>query len=549
MTESDAMTMHHGESFFHLANTYRYLMKTLVEAAQNAIDADAETVLIAVDMKTRLAIILDDGKGVTREKFKEALRSIGKGIKGESSLGRFGLGMISPLNKCRQFTLTSDPMGTRGVNRWEFVGADIRSHHGEPPIPYADVKVMPKLPSQFEPFVVELSARWRTEIRMEDIIENRTVTDIDPAILESQIRTKLRRGMLQKGTTIYVVLLNDDGVTQLKIDAAQPTGEPLDVVVIEDPNLACGRVTFTLFKAKEVTGKRNGIVDVMQEGDNTAIEWREFRAQAVSMPDLKRLKLTDKIKIPFDALGSGFFEGTISIENVELVADRDSFKDDPALTTSYVAIYEWFLKYGQHLYQEDRAARREERYKDLGERALARLYERIEGNPTFNNFVNGLVGFLPENAVFDSRPKPFDPTKTGVRKVTEKKIAVRKKTPEGESKRRQVPAGFALSFTYDILAGSRRLWELDIRSGLLTFNIRHPIWVKLDETPDGQHTTKNDENIVQLQLYTAFQVLLLLGKVGPDDFPDARDEIDPQIEYYAEMFIVEEVRPRKGRRK
>lgn len=535
---SDSMSVHHGEAFFHLAGTYKYLLKTLVEAAQNGIDADAETIFIGVDVKRRLAIVLDDGKGIARDKYRAALLSVGKGIKDTSSLGRFGLGMISPLNKCRVFTITSKPMGQgRVVNQWTFEAEYVKSQHGMPDIPYEDVKVMPEIPAQFAPYANKLGARWRTELRIVDIVDNRTLTHIDPESLESQIRTKLRREMIKKGTTIYVVLLEEDGVGQFFVDASQPTGEPFEVATINDPKLKCGRVTFTLFKAREdASGRRRGVVDVMRKEDNTAVEWSEFRAQALTIPETR--PLADKIKVPFDALSSGFFEGTIEIENVELAADRETFKPEPTLTSSYVAIYEWFLRVGQHHYQEEKAVRRDDRYRELGQQALQRLYDRFGSNPTYQALVDGVAGLLPDHDVFGSRqPRPRDPSKPPV--VKPPKVMARRPEfkPSGPRAPREEATTFRLSFAYDILPGSKRLWEFNITSGLVTFNVRHPTWIELDQSETGKHTAQNDADIIHLQLYTALQILILLRRVGREEFDESREEVDLTIDWYVGMFM------------
>src|SRR5690606_8141907 len=39
-----------------------------------------------------------------------------------------------------------------------------------------------------------------------------------------------------------------------------------------------------------------------------------------------------------------------------------------------------------------------------------------------------------------------------------------------------------LWFQYDPLPGNSHLWEFEFERGVLIFNIRHPVWAKLDET-------------------------------------------------------------------
>jgi hypothetical protein len=82
------------------------------------------------------------------------------------------------------------------------------------------------------------------------------------------------------------------------------------------------------------------------------------------------------------------------------------------------------------------------------------------------------------------------------------------------------------------------LWELDIEMGVLTFNVRHPLWTRLDET-NGKHMPRNARMIMHLQEWLTLQVLNLLV-IYPDsrDFSEHRNIIDDQLRLYIEMFIV-----------
>jgi hypothetical protein len=94
-----------------------------------------------------------------------------------------------------------------------------------------------------------------------------------------------------------------------------------------------------------------------------------------------------------------------------------------------------------------------------------------------------------------------------------------------------------LRFSYEMLMSSR-LWEFDAETGVLTFNVRHPTWVRLDET-DGKRTARNDRQIMHLQEWLTLKLLLILSRHDePDfDFDIARIPVDNEVKYYAEMFI------------
>lgn len=104
------LDFHHGEVLLKLSDTYPTLSRSILEMIQNALDALAAHVYVRIDLKRHEAVIMDDGEGITPEKFAEALASVGKSVKSrKSKLGRFGLGLISPLKKVREYTITSFP--------------------------------------------------------------------------------------------------------------------------------------------------------------------------------------------------------------------------------------------------------------------------------------------------------------------------------------------------------------------------------------------------------------------------------------------------------
>ena len=109
-----ALDVHLGNVLMHIASdTYTTLPRTVLEGVQNALDADADTIHIIVDMRGRQIIIRDNGNGVTVKMFDDALLQICNSQKSDDKLGRFGRGLISPLNKCKLFRFTSVRNGTR----------------------------------------------------------------------------------------------------------------------------------------------------------------------------------------------------------------------------------------------------------------------------------------------------------------------------------------------------------------------------------------------------------------------------------------------------
>lgn len=530
--------MHQGVVFLRLANTYKTVTLTIVEAVQNALDADAEKVFVGIDVKGREVCVLDDGNGVTEEKFREALLSVGKTVKPRrGTLGRFGLGLISPFNKCGRYVFASHPIGVREANIWTFIGADIETQKTEVQIPFEQAPSLPPIPQQFVANAGQLYARWRTMVHLSDVVDDRVIGVADPDELESQIREKFRKVMLQKGTTVHIVIIDEQGDAQERcIDATDYTGEPLEIV--SHTETGCGKVTFELYRAAKSGGVRSGVVSVAQTGDVSPVTWKEFYGQAWGSKKLKH------VKEAFDVLASGYFEGVIHAPGIELEPDRKSFKMGDALDSLYVAIYAWYLNRGKALYEDEQEIRKENRWRSLGERSLERVLAKLNDNQTFAPMARKLFGVLPDqkdepstNSVTPG-PRPRQPGKPATEPKARRRVVA---DPPQRDKRPSTPIrpNLALSFAYAVMAGSTQLWQFDMETGVLTFNVMHPTWVKLDET-GGKHTTRNDKQIMQLQEWLALKLLLLLSHYDDPDFEFdvARGPIDEEAKYYAEMIII-----------
>lgn len=531
--DQDDLGLHLGESLYRFANTYPTLGLTLVETVQNAIDASAEKVFIGIDFQTGEIIVLDDGEGATREKFREALKSVGKGIKKPGSLGRFGLGLISPLNKCHHFTFASHPVGLRTGNVWRFEGEVIRAMHESGQVPREEVDTLPPLPKQFVQVAGQLYARWRTIVHMVNVNDDKIDDFADLDDLEGDIRTKLSIGMIQKNTVVHVMLIAKDGsVEHREINPIRFTGEKLEVFTHREKG--CGVVTFELYRVPKTGGVRRGIVLIRRSDDNYPIPWRDFYLQALGSRKLPH------VKAAFDALGSGYFEGVIHAENIVLDERRTCFAKGPVLTSLYVAIFAWFLAVGQKLYESEQEARRGEHYQSLGEQSLQRLMGLLEGSTVFAALTRRLHGVLPEAdkarpiRPTDGKPRPGDPR---TRTESPRKRVVANPPEPRERSPRDNQRGVTLRFAYEVLPQSNRLWEFG-PDGVMTFNIRHPIWVKLDET-DGKHTPRNARQLMHLQEWLTLKLLMLLERHDEPgfDMDHERVAVDKEVKYYAEMFI------------
>jgi hypothetical protein len=247
----------------------------------------------------------------------------------------------------------------------------------------------------------------------------------------------------------------------------------------------------------------------MQTGDNYPVTMPELRTQAMGARWYSTDALLAEIKGGIDALCGGFFEGEIRVEHLELAPERNRFELNDALTDTIAAIGEWFDRVGSSLLNDAREEQAATRYQKLGAQSLERLLDQLQNNPALAHLLHDLEGELPSART--NRPEPrMKEEGTGKPAAKSKRRVIVKplQRPEGSDRS---PVLTFLTFAYDLLEGSARLWDYDPDNGILTFNIRHPLWVKADET-SGKHMAKHDRQVMRLQEWVAFKLLLLLAE-------------------------------------
>jgi hypothetical protein len=546
--EEYSFGMHEGRVLVErLANTYPTLMQTVIESAQNAIDAHAVRVFIGIDLKSAQVVVLDDGNGITPNFFRRALMSVGQGIKDEEdsptyqneSLGRFGLGMVAPVNKCRCYRLVSRPKGSHLIRQWQFEAEKLRPKKKIGAIPSKLLPSFPKVPSAFQEVATASGVDWRTMALYIDVTRDRTISSVDLDELVGQVRSKLGRGMRRKQTVVHVMLRDEAGkVTQREIDPLVYAGEPLEVVTIEE-NL-CGKVEFRLFRAPKSDSPG---VNVLRMGDNSAISFTDFWRQANGSGWLRD---DETLKAAFVALKSGFFEGDILIENAELEADRKSFKMSDVLRASYIAILLWFDSYGNKEYQSEKRARNNARWVNLGEKSLARLYDLFGSTPSFASIAPELTSMsAPQKEPAKEKEGAGSPGSRGRRVTAHHPSDKPKEGPSApkpfDPRRRSEPperTPTRLKFAYETLPESMRLFEVDHETGTIVFNVRHPKWAACDEA-EGKRTSKHDRQVMRLQEWVAMKTLRFLRiHPSPAEFEAARWEIDEEVPLFVDGFIL-----------
>lgn len=532
-----------GAMLIRAAGTYPGLRKAVVEAVQNALDARATVIYVGIDQAGRRVAVCDNGSGITVEKFGEALSSVGGSIKPPEpgTLGRFGLGMVAPMTKAKIMRIVSQPADAPQANEWTFNSAYIGQQATDLSIPFRSVPELPRLPEPFTHAANEAKPRrhgprveWRTMVLLDQITTDRTIANVDIAELAREILTKLGDAMLFRGATVFIKICDRQKkiVTQ-RVDPSLPTGKKLDVVVVENPK--AGRVEFELYRAQQTGGQRHGVVKLAEIGSINSLSFEEFRTQATGAGYYRSEK--PDIMRAIKALGSGYFEGKVSAQHVTLDEHRDKFVNDDPFEGLCQAIATWYEVAGQHHYSEERQAREDKRYAELGEQTLSELLalitDDVELSLQFQDLGDVLSTSHPGQAASQANKK--------LKGEQEPKKTTRSQRHRVEAKPRQNKSASTsqpfFSFAY-LALDSLKLWEYDHGTAQLTFNIKHPLWEKLDAT-NGVHTPQNDRHIKHLQRWLAIELMvLLLHNPQPEDFESARTGPDDRVRLYVESVIL-----------
>lgn len=567
--QASHIDFHRGAVLLQLANTYPSLPLTVVEAIQNAIDADAVAILVGINLENRTVTIADNGLGVTKDKFEEALASVGHGVKDKSKLGQFGRGLIAPLNKCTSFTFTSHPVERRSPIRWTFKGDDIKKQHHVVEIPHSTLQKMPSLPKSLNEYLDgEFETTYRTIVALNGVTKDRVVSLVDLEELETLIRSKLGQAMREKGVKVRVVLKDEHGqISHCDIDPVVYTGEKLPVFTIEDPD--AGIVTIELFRAPRLGGKRKGEVVIMEADGNYPVTMAEVIRQARGRKSIEGLEGV------FSALSSGYFEGVIKAKNIVLAPERTKFEFNDALLALYYVIYDWFEAHGQTFFENEQELSRERRFQDLGLKSLDRIRQgrdKPDYARLWDAFKDAIEagrmgsGHLDPEVGKVNGPEDESSTRTGQGGAGKAREAgggegggssggERSRDPKdrpgdtpfgtvgnprgGGRRPRQIVKGDSkgLWFEFSPLTNSVRLWEFDFGLGILTFNTRHKLWLALSET-NGKVLAKNDKMIMHLQEWLALQVVhMVVSHPDTESFEQHREYIDNQVKHYIDLFI------------
>ncbi|RJQ37498.1 hypothetical protein C4552_00460 [Candidatus Parcubacteria bacterium] len=496
MQRVSKLEFHQGQALLIAADTYPTILDVLYEEVQNALDEGATRIWIDVNQKKKIRQITvqDNGNGASVEKFEKALVTVGRTMKKEDKLGRFGRGLVSPLGKCERFTFTSTPKDNPRLYRcWMFVTDKIEHQTHNLSIPSESKQNLVygvAGTTSSRPGVVVVP--WRTEVRIERYTEDRHRGHIDVDSLHEGILDRFATTMRKLGTVISVRIRNEDGKdTGREFRAESFNGKPLEVFTSKDKD--AGVTTFRLYIARRTDKGRKGRVGIGEMANDFRMHFGVFAYAAKAW-------LEDEVVA---ALSSGIFEGEILTEKARLHASRKKFEEDQALVGLCGSINHWFDQVGKKIYDEAKEIRREEVLQECGERTMSVMRSMLSA-PEFQWIREGVLGSVRYGTVTaDHIPVKLrdhgelvgvrvtggGPAEGGEHGGNGKPSSELSGDtpfyvtgPRGTQRKLVRDNSIGLGLSHNELTDPNKFWEFDERSGIITLNIGHPIWAQVEKS-------------------------------------------------------------------
>ncbi len=505
---------HQGQGLLRTARIYGTHPRAVVEMIQNAADDDvlAKRIEVVIHRPKRFIAVRDDGNGTTEKKFESALATVGtphrKGLK---ALGQFGIGLIAPLAKCKKFTFTSRPKPGRGVpknapyHKWTFDCEKIISQADCVRIPHCEC----------QPLVDGKQPWWSSEMLLEDTVTESSVADFELSDLIHHIVTTIGRRLRRQKTKLSIKLIDKDGtVTEVEeVKVADFSGDPLSEYTVQTDH--AGIITFRLFSRKE------------RRGSAQVLFGRRDRDERINAKALQFNRLIGFDHPAFAILRSGYLEGEILADNLELKPDRDAFRETDALLDLGVALQNWATSIGKDLMAQAKEDNSGERHQRLGMQTMA-VIEHLLTQPEFagiRRVVDSVsVGNIGQGHVNGKVVKDLEPvtgkTLSGSKPTTQSsgststnrsaepktKEAHEPKVvlgPKGGQRRFVRGHSTGLIFAHDPLEESLRPYEFNSKTGLLIFNTRFPGWMLVSETGSDPLILEYQERVAVMALTEA----------------------------------------------
>lgn len=494
------VNIHDGNSCTIMADLYPTLLDVILESVQNSLDESARNIGITIDLRERSITITDDGNGKTLKQFENALDNIVRSIKSSEKLGHFGIGLISPLGKCRAFFFTSTSRSNQsGYNCWGFDCEKIAKSKSFDSVPRKEV---PEL-EYGRTGGKKTTVPWRTQVELVDITADKTIgEDLKIETLSNAILDRFNEAMRRNDCVANIRLIKPDSSEQKKtVEARQFQGEPLKKYELN--HAQAGFVVFKLYRSLAQGSKRNGKISFGIVNRDDRITARQFTTANLG-------RLNSEV---VGALLSGVFEGEILAEKVEFQASRRSFRTNDALAGLCDALDSWYVEVACDILDQVKEDRSGFRYQELGSRSMqvvasflqrpenAKLLEDLKSTIKVGNIGSGHHGYDHDKST-GSTVKAITPkTKAPGLKIVDTDNSGKEINsspdkdhpghnpwtvagPKGKKRLMVKSDSIGLQLCFSELTNYNKVYEFDLEYGVIHLNLRHPLFVMCDEKGD-----------------------------------------------------------------
>ena len=481
------MGIHVGKALGYIVNLYPTIVSVVLELVQNSLDSNAKDIAVIIDHQKRDIKVRDDGEGISTEKFAEAISKVCDSLKGKDKLGQFGIGMLSPLGKCKEFDITSIPKGLNsGYNKWFFNSDRILKNGDLPEIPHSELNkaIFSRSGKAMKDKDVY---NWRTQVNIREFKTDRGITTASVVELQRLISGRFSEAMKRLNASVLICIKDADGKTEkLTFKAAEFRGEKMKPVIYGEP--ATGQTYFEIYISPKMASGRKGEVSIGIKNDLFRIGFKDFAKS-----------ITDYIKPEtLQMLTSGTFEGLIVSDKCSLHQNRKEFLEDDHLMNLAIHLDEWAKNYAQPAMVSMKDSQRDEWLQAVGSVAISMLESSIKNElphllAVVKSFKKGFLTVPRKEEGQDhkskkaSSPEKYAKQKGGHSsspKESSEDIVMTVAGPHGQKRRLVSGSSTGLQFVYEELPGNDHHWEFDSETGILSFNMRSDIWERMERAGD-----------------------------------------------------------------
>ena len=360
------LAVHFGQTLLNQADMYPTIATCIKELVSNGLDAGANRIEVIYDLKVRTLVVRDNGKGRSPEDFQRDLMNVGNSSKrgDKNKIGRYGIGMMSPLGKCSRFTFTSwdgrkDQSYIRFIFNCKAIIESAVQDAGEKNLVTQEELIAVVHESRGKTSPDRTAVWWKSEMYVHNIDKDRALTRFEIDEFVHTLLTNLNKSLLANNAKVSIVHTDEEGrqFRREKIEGVKFAGRPLEI--FGHKSSTADQVIFGLHVAPRTIGGYKGEVIVqVAESAVFTLGWKQIAKQ------LKDHHYASQDAI--EALSSGFFEGEIVSSGCVVHKNRTTLENSERLMELGIAVDSWFAKVGSAEYRSIRTNERDARFNELG---------------------------------------------------------------------------------------------------------------------------------------------------------------------------------------